>query len=105
MTGLKLQTAQNKGIRMAKAKLPASFEAGLGELEQLVGEMESGKLPLDASLAAYQRGIELLRYCEGRLADAEQQIRILEAGELKPLAVEQNATGAATAQSPDGLPG
>ncbi|UXY14902.1 exodeoxyribonuclease VII small subunit [Chitiniphilus purpureus] len=70
------------------AKQPESFEAGYAELEALIGELESGQLPLDASLAAYRRGQELLRYCEGRLADAEQQLRILEAGELKPFTPE-----------------
>ncbi|WP_034639958.1 exodeoxyribonuclease VII small subunit [Chitinilyticum aquatile] len=83
---------------MAKAnKLPGNFEAGLTELEQLVSEMESGKLPLDAALLAYQRGIELMRFCQGKLSDAEQQIRVLESGELKPFAAEQGA-GAASEQ-------
>ena len=42
--------------------------------------MESGQLPLDASLAAYKRGAELLHYCRQQLADAEQQVKILENG-------------------------
>ncbi|TJZ74752.1 exodeoxyribonuclease VII small subunit [Chitiniphilus eburneus] len=70
------------------AKQPESFEAGFAELETLIGELESGNLPLEASLNAYRRGQELLRYCEARLADAEQQLRILEAGELKPFTPE-----------------
>lgn len=63
-------------------KLP-SFEAALAELEKVVADMESGKLPLEDSLAAYQRGAELLQLCRGRLDEAQQQVRILEQGTLK----------------------
>ena len=41
---------------------PASYEAAMAELETLVASMESGELPLEASLAAYRRGAELVRY-------------------------------------------
>ena len=65
--------------------LPENFESGVAELEALIAQMETGNLPLEASLANYQRGIELLRFCEGKLSAAEQQVRILESGELKPM--------------------
>ena len=58
------------------------FETALAELEELVHSMEDGKLELEASIAAYRRGMELMQLCHGQLADAEQQIRILENGEL-----------------------
>ncbi len=67
---------------------PKDYESALVELEAIVGEMESGQLPLDASLAAYKRGAELLQYCRQQLADAEQQVRILENGSLKPFRTE-----------------
>ncbi len=54
----------------------------------IVGEMESGQLPLDASLAAYKRGAELLQYCRQQLVDAEQQVKILENGTLQPFKTE-----------------
>ncbi|XZG69852.1 exodeoxyribonuclease VII small subunit [Chitinibacteraceae bacterium HSL-7] len=77
---------------MAKApKAPESFEAGVAELEALIVELESGQLPLDASLAAYKRGQVLLAFCQSKLADAEAQIRVLENGELKPF--ESGAEG------------
>ena len=60
------------------ARVAASYEAAVAELEGLVADMESGKLELEASLAAYQRGTELLRYCQAQLAGAEQQVRMLE---------------------------
>jgi exodeoxyribonuclease VII small subunit len=58
------------------------FETALAELEELVHSMEDGKLELEASIAAYRRGLALMQHCQGRLADAEQQIRVLENGEL-----------------------
>ena len=61
------------------------FETALAELEAIVHSMEDGKLELEASIAAYRRGMELMKYCQAQLADAEQQIRVLENGELKPV--------------------
>jgi len=62
-----------------------SFEQAIDELDQLVRRMESGELSLDDSIAAYRRGAELARYCQARLANAEQEIRQLEGDLLKPL--------------------
>ncbi len=64
---------------------PANFEAALAELEALVERMDTGQLPLEASLEAYQRGISLLKYCEKVLSAAEQRVKVLEEGELKDL--------------------
>jgi len=70
---------------------PASFEAALAELESIVQTMEQGNAPLEASLAAYERGTALLRYCQNALADAEQKVRVLEGDGL--LAVDAAARG------------
>lgn len=59
------------------------FEAALAELEQIVQRMEDGQLPLEESLAAYRRGADLLRRCQGLLDAAGQQIQILEQGVLR----------------------
>ena len=59
------------------------FEAAVAELEAIVASMEGGKLELEASIAAYRRGMALMQHCQAQLADAEQQIRILENGEFK----------------------
>ena len=59
------------------------FEVALGELEDIVASMESGKLELEASIAAYRRGMELLKHCQGQLTDAEEQIRVLENGQFQ----------------------
>jgi exodeoxyribonuclease VII small subunit len=73
---------------MPKTPVPAaelSFEKALEELEALVARMEDGKLALDESLAAYQRGAELLKACEGRLSAAQARIAVLEGEVLKDL--------------------
>jgi exodeoxyribonuclease VII small subunit len=67
----------------AAADIP--FEKALEELEAIVAKMEEGKLPLEESLAAYQRGAELLRHCEGKLSAAQARISILEGEVLKDL--------------------
>jgi exodeoxyribonuclease VII small subunit len=66
-----------------KSDPPQSLEAALAELEKIVSSMEEGELPLERSLAAYKRGAELLKYCQGALADAQQQVKVLEDGILK----------------------
>jgi exodeoxyribonuclease VII small subunit len=70
----------------APANAPQSFEAALAELEELVGAMESGQLSLEQSLAAHRRGLELTRYCQNALAQAQQQVRILEEETLRSFA-------------------
>ncbi|MBC8023884.1 MAG: exodeoxyribonuclease VII small subunit [Burkholderiales bacterium] len=60
-----------------------SFEKALEELEALVARMEDGKLPLEESLAAYQRGAELIKFCESKLADAQARIAILDGEQLR----------------------
>jgi len=66
-----------------KSQQPESLEAALAELEKIVSSMEGGQLPLERSLADYKRGAELLKYCQAALADAQQQVKVLEDGILK----------------------
>jgi exodeoxyribonuclease VII small subunit len=59
------------------------FEAAIAELETIVKQLEEGDLPLESSLALYERGVHLSRYCHARLEDAERRIEVLnERGEL-----------------------
>ncbi len=53
------------------------FEHALKELEELVGRMEQGDLPLEESLKAFERGVELTRACQQALKEAEQKVEIL----------------------------
>lgn len=62
---------------------PQHYEDALSELERLVQAMESAQLPLDQLLSSYQRGAELLAFCRTRLEAVEQQVKVLEDGQLK----------------------
>jgi exodeoxyribonuclease VII small subunit len=68
----------------AEAPVPKNYEAALAELESLVAAMEGGQLPLEGLLEGYRRGTQLLQFCRGRLAAVEQQVKVLEDGQLKP---------------------
>ena len=68
--------------------LPASYEAGLQELERLVNELESGQMPLDQLLGSYQRGAALLGFCRDKLQAVKDQIKVLDAGSLKAWSAE-----------------
>ena len=83
-----------KSAHFPKSSKPTSFEAALTELEAIVAAMEAGQMPLEASLAAYKRGAELLQYCQAALQDAQQQVRILEADTLKNFSPSGDKSGA-----------
>jgi len=46
--------------------------------------MEGGQLPLEGLLEGYRRGTELLQFCRARLEAVEQQVKVLEDGQLRP---------------------
>ncbi len=72
--------------KIAKPESGSTFESALAELETIVSRMEDGQLSLEQSLSAYKRGAELLKQCQAQLADAQQQVKVLEAGALKNFA-------------------
>jgi len=60
------------------------FESAIAELEKIVKQLEDGDLPLDTSLALFERGVELSRYCHDQLGAAQKRIEVLtDRGELK----------------------
>lgn len=73
------------------ASQPASFEEAMAELEQLVSQMEAGELPLEASVEAYKRGSELVKFCAGQLDKVESQVKVLEGDMLKPFVTDNEA--------------
>jgi exodeoxyribonuclease VII small subunit len=74
----------------ADAPAPVPFERALDELETIVAQMEDGTLSLDQSLAAYQRGAELVKVCETALERAKEQVRVLDGELLRPLGEVRN---------------
>lgn len=61
------------------------FESALAELDGLVAQLEDGSLTLEKSLELFERGVELSRYCHGKLEAAERRLEVLTArGEPTP---------------------
>ena len=70
------------------------FEAAIAELETIVKKLEEGDLQLEQSLALYERGVQLSRFCHARLEEAERRIEILtDRGELKAAPSSLSAAG------------
>jgi exodeoxyribonuclease VII small subunit len=54
-----------------------NFESAMDRLEAIVEQMESGKLPLEDLIIRYEEGMNLVKICQERLANAEQKIEII----------------------------
>jgi exodeoxyribonuclease VII small subunit len=54
-----------------------TFESALERLEQIVGEMEGDKLPLEELLGRYEEGTRLVKVCQERLTSAERRIELI----------------------------
>ena len=59
------------------AKKDKRFEEALDELEKAVERLESGELSLEDSLAAFEDGVKLVRYCNQKLTEVEKKIELL----------------------------
>ena len=59
---------------MSDAVEKMSFEDAMKELESVVGQLESGDVPLDQSIALYERGAALREHCQKKLAEAEEKV-------------------------------
>ncbi|WP_420861978.1 exodeoxyribonuclease VII small subunit [Algirhabdus cladophorae] len=54
-----------------------SFEQAMAELEQVVRDLEGGDVPLDQSIALYERGAVLKKHCEAQLKQAQEKVEAL----------------------------
>jgi len=62
---------------MARKK-QQSFEEGLNRIEEIVEMLEAGEISLEDSIALYKEGMELSKYCEVKLSEAEKQVMVLQ---------------------------
>jgi exodeoxyribonuclease VII small subunit len=60
-----------------KSELSQSFEGAMDRLEEIVEQMESGKMMLEELIGRYEEGMKLVKVCQERLASAEQRIEII----------------------------
>ena len=83
-----------------------TFDAALAELERTVAELEAGGLPLEQTIARYERGVALEQRCEQLLADADLRVRRLVEGARGALAVAELRLDADAGETASGaLPG
>ena len=54
-----------------------TFEGAMDRLEEIVEQMESGKMMLEELILRYEEGMKLVKVCQERLANAEQRIEII----------------------------
>ena len=54
-----------------------TFESALEELESVVEQLESGDLSLEDSLAAFEKGVGLVKYCNQKLSEVEKKVELL----------------------------
>jgi exodeoxyribonuclease VII small subunit len=60
-----------------KSESQPNFEAAMDRLEEIVEQMESGKMMLEELIGRYEEGMKLVKICQERLASAEQRIEII----------------------------
>ncbi|GJM03835.1 MAG: exodeoxyribonuclease 7 small subunit [Rhodomicrobium sp.] len=71
-----------------------SFEAALAELEQIVGRLEHGDVPLEESIQIYERGEALRSQCDQLLTQAEAKVEKIaispdgSAGQTQPIEID-----------------
>ena len=63
---------------MTLSKKPDNFEQAITELELIVNQIENNEIPLDTALLKYQQGITLIKFCQSKLEEAEQKVKILD---------------------------
>jgi exodeoxyribonuclease VII small subunit len=60
-----------------KAEKEITYEEAVGRLEEIVRRLEDEAIPLEESLACFQEGIRLSRYCREKLAEIEYRVEYL----------------------------
>ena len=60
-----------------KEQSDSNFETALEDLEQVVEQLESGDLALEDSLAAFEKGVGLAKFCNQKLNDVEKRVELL----------------------------
>ncbi len=58
-----------------------TFEEALAALEQVVSQLEGGQVPLEQSIALYERGDALKKHCDAKLGEAELKVEKIVAGD------------------------
>ena len=90
---------------MAGAAKPKKFEEELADLEQIVGQIDTGELTLEESIAAFERGVALVRSLNRKLDEVERKVEVLiktAQGELRTLPYEAGLSESTDSESGQG---
>ena len=60
---------------------PKTFEEASARLDELVRQMESGQLPLDSMIAAFEEGRQLVAFCNAKLSEVQRRVETIKAQE------------------------
>ena len=82
-----------------KAPVEVNFETAMDRLEEIVDQMESGKMMLEELIVRYEEGMKLVKVCQERLASAEQRIEIITRNHAGKPVVKEFEPAAETARS------
>lgn len=77
--------------RSSETLADTPYERIVEELDQVVQQLEAGDLPLEESLRAFERGVQLAAAAEARLEQAEQRVEVLQGDRTVPLPPMENA--------------
>ena len=84
-----------------KAQAELNFETAMNRLEEIVDQMESGKMMLEELIVRYEEGMKLVKICQDRLASAEQRIEIITRNHAgKPVVKEFEPSAEASRSTP-----
>lgn len=70
-------------------KSDLSFEAAISQLDSALSTLSQGELPLEEAIAQYKVGLDMVRICQTKLTQAENEIKILQNGMEQPFTVEE----------------
>jgi exodeoxyribonuclease VII small subunit len=75
------------------------FEEAIADLEQVVEQLESGDLSLEDSLATFEKGVGLVRYCNQKLSEVEKKVELLVKDKQGQLRLQAFGNGPADSES------
>ena len=67
---------------MAKLSVPKTFEEAMAKLDEIVTSMQNNELPLEEALNAYKEGNKLVQFCQKKLTDVEEQLKMFDGNTL-----------------------
>lgn len=88
--------AKKKAAKKDTEQTPLSFEESLMQLQQIVTDLEDGRLGLEESIGRFEQGVQLLRVCNQTLTHAEQKIQVLTGLDAEGNPITEPFDGSAT---------